>query len=220
MNDEPCPIVMIGGGGHASVLTDILRNQGREVLAVISPEDISKRSVFDGIKHLEKNDDILDFDKDNVLLVNGIGMMPRSELKQKITEYFLLLGYRFETVIAESAFISPFSIIEEGSQILPMAIVQTGARVGRHSIVNTGALVEHDCNIGAYNHIAPNATLCGHVKTEDNVYIGAGSTVIQSLKIGSGAVIGAGASLTKHLKPASTVYPARVEIKVEGKRRT
>jgi len=207
------PIVMIGGGGHASVLADILIFQRREILAVISPEDISQRPVFKGMTHLKNDEDVLEFSKDKVLLVNGIGMMPKSRFKQKINEYFLSLGYRFETVIADSAYVSPFSKIETGTQVLPMAIIQTGVTVGSHSIINSGALVEHDCSIGSYNHIAPRATLCGQVETKDNVYVGAGSTVIQGVSIGSGSIVGAGVSLTKSLEPHTIAYPARVAIK-------
>lgn len=210
------PIVMIGGGGHASVLADILIFQGREILAVISPEDISQRPVFKGMTHLKKCEDVLAFSKDKVLLVNGIGMMPKSGFKRKINEYFLSLGYRFETVIANSAYVSPFSKIETGAQILPMAIIQTGVTVGSHSIINSGALVEHDCNIGSYNHIAPRATLCGQVETKNNVYVGAGSTVIQGVSIGSDSIVGAGASLTKSLETNTIAYPARVAIKTNS----
>lgn len=213
------PIVMIGGGGHASVLAEILLTQGREILAVISPEDVSQRSMFKGITIFEKDEDILRFDKDKILLVNGIGMMPKSGFKKKINEYFLSLGYQFETVIADSAFVSPFSKIETGAQILPMAIIQIGATVGSHSIINTGALVEHDCSVGTYNHIAPKATLCGQVETKDNVYIGAGSTVIQGISIASGTVVGAGAILTQSVEENTIVYPARVSIKTNSYKR-
>lgn len=210
------PIVMIGGGGHASVLAEILLTQGRDILAVISPEDVSQHSVFKGITTLKKDEDILKFGKDKILLVNGIGMMPKSGFKQKINEYFLSLGYQFETIIADSAFVSPFSKIETGAQILPMAIIQTGVTVGCHSIINTGALVEHDCIIGAYNHIAPKATLCGQVETKENVYVGAGSTVIQGISIGCGAIVGAGTCLIQTLEENSIAYPARAVIKINS----
>lgn len=214
MSDESMlPIVLIGGGGHASVLAEILLTQGREILAVISPEDVSQRSVFKGIAILEKDEDIKIFDKNKVLLVNGIGMVPKSNFKRKVNEYFLLLGYQFETIIADSALVSPFSKIETGAQIFPMAIVQTGATVGSHSVVNTGALIEHDCKIGAYNHIAPKATLCGQVETNENVYVGAGSTVIQGISVGSGAIVGAGASLSQSLETNAIAYSSRVAIK-------
>lgn len=210
---------MIGGGGHASVLTEILLTQGREILAVVSPDDISQRSVFKGMAHLKNDKDVLTFDKDKIRLVNGIGMMPKSNFKKKINEYFLSLGYRFETVTADSALVSPFSNVEAGAQILPMAIIQIGATIGSHSIINTGALVEHDCRIGRYNHIAPKAALCGQVETKDNVYIGAGSTVIQGISIASGTVVGAGATLTQSVEENTIVYPARVSIKTNSYKR-
>lgn len=210
------PIVIIGGGGHASVLTEILLTQGRKILAVVSPEGINQRPVFKGMVNLKSDEDVLTFDKEKVRLVNGIGMMPKSNFKKKINEYFLSLGYRFETVIADSALVSPYSKIEAGAQILPRAIIQIGATIGSHSIINTGALVEHDCSVGTYNHIAPKATLCGQVETKDNVYIGAGSTVIQGISIASGTVVGAGATLTQSVKENTIVYPARVAIKTNS----
>ncbi|MCG9584114.1 acetyltransferase [Vibrio tubiashii] len=210
MSDEVnLPIVMIGGGGHASVLAEILLTQGREILAVVSPEDVSQRSVFEGIATLEKDEDILKFDKDKILLVNGIGVMPKSSLKRRINEYFLSLGYRFETIIADSALVSTFSKIESGAQILPMAIIQTGATVGSHSIINTGALVEHDCHIGSYNHIAPKATLCGQVKSEDDVFVGASATVIQNIMLARGCIVGANTTVAKDIEESFMVYSFR-----------
>ncbi|MGR5464702.1 acetyltransferase [Photobacterium damselae subsp. damselae] len=207
MNDKATlPIVMIGGGGHASVLAEILLNQGRDIIAVISPEDISQRAVFEGITLLEKDEDILKFDKDKILLVNGIGMMPRSNLKRHINEYFLTLGYQFETVVADNALISSSAVIEPGVQILPSAVINTGAKIGSHTIINTGSLVEHDCEIGAYNHLAPRSLLCGQVKTGNNVFIGANATVINNISIGDNSVIGAGCTIRKKIDANVIAY--------------
>ena len=163
------PIVLIGGGGHAAVLAEILLMQNREIVAVISPEAIHERAIFKGMVHLKEDSDVFTFDKGQVKLVNGIGMLPKCTLRKKVNERYLQLGYQFESVIADSAYVSPSALIEEGVQVLPMAIVHTGAIIGPHSIVNTGALVEHDCKVGCYNHIAPRATLCGQVICSDNV---------------------------------------------------
>ncbi|MGF1740829.1 acetyltransferase [Vibrio profundum] len=213
-NKSRLPIVMIGGGGHASVLVDILLQQGREILAVVSPDDVNQRPIFSGITHLRNDDDVFGYLKEDIRLVNGIGMMPKSSLRRRMNEHFLSLGYKFETIIADSAFVSPFSEIGHGAQVLPMSIIQTGATIGNHSIVNTGAIIEHDCQIGEYNHIAPNATLCGQVITDENAYVGAGATIIQGLSIGRKAVVGAGANLTKSLSANTIAYPARVVTKI------
>lgn len=203
------PIIVIGGGGHASVLVDILLSQEREVLAVVSPESINERGVFIGIPHLTSDEDVLRYSPRDVLLVNGIGMMPNSLLKQKVNNYFLSQGYEFETVIADSAQISPYAQIVSGAQILSGVIVQTGAVIGAHSIINSNAVIEHDCEIGTYNHIAPGVTLCGQVVTGSNVYIGAAATVIQNISLEQSVVVGAGATVTKNLLSGQICYPSR-----------
>lgn len=207
------PLVLIGGGGHASVLADILLDQGREILAVISPDDLSSRAVFAGLTHLTQDEEVKRFSPESVHLVNGIGMLPRSTLRKRVNQQFLELGYQFETVIASDAHVSRFATIHSGAQILSGARVQTGAVIGEHTIVNSGALVEHDCQIGAYNHIAPRATLCGAVCTHEAVYIGANATVIQGLVLESQSVVGAGAIVNRSLMKNYTCYPARTYLK-------
>lgn len=197
---------MIGSGGHASVLAEILLQQGREIIVVISLEDMSESSVFKGIKHLRNDSDILTFNKDQVLLVNGIGMMPRSNLKRNVNEYFLSLGYRFETVIADNAFVSSSVVIESGVQVLSTVIINAGSKIGAHTIINTASLVEHDCNIGSYNHLAPRCVLCGQVNTGENVFIGANATVINNVLISDDCIIGAGCTIRKNTNNNDIVY--------------
>ncbi|MDD9174931.1 acetyltransferase [Aliivibrio sp. S2TY2] len=207
------PLIVIGGGGHASVLVDILRQQQREILAIVSPEDISLRRVFSGLTHLKNDDDVLGFSPDSVHLVNGVGMLPKSGLKRKLNEYFLSLGYTFETVISDSAQISSFAEIEQGAQIFSGAIIQAGVTIGAHSIINSGTIIEHDSVIGQYNHIAPRAILCGQVSTYDNVYIGASATVIQNMTLEQGSIVGAGAIVTKNISSEQICYPSRSVLK-------
>lgn len=191
------PLVLIGGGGHASVLADILLGQGREILAVISPDDLSSRAVFAGLTHLTQDEEVKRFSPESVHLVNGIGMLPRSMLRQRVNQQFLELGYQFETVIASDAHVSRFATIHSGAQILSGARVQTGAVIGEHTIVNSGALVEHDCQIGAYNHIAPHATLCGGISSEELVFIGAGAVICPGLSLGRKCIVGAGVTIRR-----------------------
>lgn len=204
---------MIGGGGHASVLTDILRSQKRKIVAVVCPDNPSNRSVFAGIPHFSNDDDVLQFSPEKVLLVNGIGVLPNSSIKRKLNQYYLSYGYQFETVVADSAEISSYAQISAGSQVFPGVIIQTGVRIGSHCVINTGAVIEHDCCIGEYNHIAPNATVCGQVKTHLGVFIGASSIVFQNVELSEYAIVGAGSILAKNLKCREVCFPFRSKIK-------
>lgn len=208
---------MIGGGGHAAVLADILLRQGETIVAVIAPDSITERSIFaqllqDGAVHYLQDNDIKLFSPASVYLVNGLGMMPKSNARKGLTNQFLAEGYEFAQVICDSARISFFACLGEGVQVLTGAIIHAESKVGAHSIVNSGALIEHDCNVGAHNHIAPRAILCGQVVTSDSVFIGSGATIVQNVNIGRNAVIGAGATVTKSVLQDQICYPCRTNI--------
>ena len=201
------PLIVIGGGGHASVLVDILHQQKRDIVGIVSPEINSTRKVFQGIPHYIRDEDVLSFSPDTIKLINGLGSLPGSKLRKVIYEKFVMLGYEFESVIATSAIVSTYVTLAKGSQILPNAIIQTGATIGENTIINTGAIVEHDCSVGNNNHLAPSATLSGGVITKENVHIGTGASIIQSITIEAGAIIGAGSVVTKNVGPETIVYP-------------
>lgn len=211
MNNKP--VVLIGGGGHASVLLDILRSNKRNVIAVVSPHDVSERSIFAGMRVLHSDDDIFMYSSEEIELVNGIGLFPRSSLRKNVSEFYISHGYRFTSVIAADAMISIYAILEEGVQILSGVIVNAGTTIGRHSIINTRAVVEHDCHLGDYCFIGPGAVLCGQVNTGESVFVGAGSTIVPGMKLGNSSIVGAGAVLVQSLENGQVCYPARSVIK-------
>lgn len=218
LNNDKKPLVLIGGGGHASVLLDILLKQKRKVIAVVSPNNVLQRNIFSGLRHLKRDSDINAFGIDEILLVNGIGLTPGSDLRRKITESYKKLGFKFDTVIADSAEISKYAEIGEGAQILHNSTIQAGVEVGMQCIINSCALVEHDCRIEDFCHVAPNSTLCGQVSIAKDCFIGAGAVVVPSINIGRYAVIGAGVVVNRDVEGATIIYPPsptskKIEIK-------
>ncbi|BDR99169.1 sialic acid synthase [Proteus mirabilis] len=207
------PVIIVGGGGHASVLADILHSQGRKILSAICPDDIRVRAVFKNLPHLIHDHEIKKFHPDEVLLINGIGILPNSNLRAKVNSYFVSLGYKFDSVIADSAIVSNYATLHTGVQILPRAVIQAGAIIKDNTIINTGAIVEHDCIIGCNNHIAPASTICGEVTTFDDVFIGANATLIQGISIAQGSIIGAGAIVTQNILFSGTCYPSPSTVK-------
>jgi sugar O-acyltransferase (sialic acid O-acetyltransferase NeuD family) len=202
-------IILIGGGGHAKVLVEILNHLGVKIDFLVAPILDDNALLFVGIERLKNDDDVLKFKPDEILLINGIGSLPGKHSRKNIFEKFSSQGFKFLTVISNQAIISPSSVLSEGVQIMPGVILNADVFVGENTIVNTGAIVEHDCKIGSHNHIAPGAVLCGSVSTGSGVHIGAGANVIQEVEVGDFSVVGAGVSLTKKLKSRQTVYSDR-----------
>ena len=62
----------------------------------------------------------------------------------------------------------------------------------------------HDAEIGDYVTIAPRAVLLGRVKIEENVFIGANSTILPGVVVARNSIIGAGAVVTKNV-PEGTI---------------
>ena len=209
MNKE---ILVLGAGGHASVLVDILKQNELIISALYCPEGKVVRSIISGISIYQDEDNILTRTTDEVILVNGLGSLPASSLRAKLYEKFTKKGYFFQQVISKKAIVSAYASLGKGVQVMPGAIIQPGAVIGDNSIINTGAIIEHDCIIGAHNHIAPGVTLSGHVKTGDYVHIGTGANVIQSIIIGTQAILGAGANVTKDIPSGVTVLGTKTKI--------
>jgi acetyltransferase-like isoleucine patch superfamily enzyme len=75
------------------------------------------------------------------------------------------------------------------------AIIQSSVKIGKHSIINTRASIDHDCVIQDYVHIAPGVILCGNVQIGE----GAGTTIMQGIRVGKWSVIGAGSVVLKDI---------------------
>ena len=203
--------MIIGGGGHASVLTEILVKQNRKILGILSPEPIGHRKVFTGIEHYVKDSKILSYSIDEIKLVNGIGMLPNSNLRYQLYNHFKNYGYKFESVIDETARISMNADIADDAQVLANSTIQTGVKIGNNSIINSGAIIEHDCKIGDSVHIATGAVISGGGSIGSNTFVGAGSVVIQEISIGESVCLGAGTLVLKDVESNFKTKRKKVE---------
>ena len=210
MNDEPKPpVIILGAGGHASVLVELCLEQNRSILALISPEPDLNRKIFQGLRHFSDDKAVLDFSPNDVELIIGFGGVRGSELREKFDQRYSSFGYRFATLVSRSALISRTATLSEGVQVLPRAVINAGALVGRQSIINSGSIVEHDCIVENFVHVAPNATICGGTTIRQGVQVGPNCVIAQGLEIGAYSIIGAGASVVRSMNRFSRAMPQK-----------
>lgn len=113
---------------------------------------------------------------------------------------------------AEKCAESPIRPFERGNVFWPGSQIGNEVRIGQHVHIQWNAVVSHSCVIGDFVTICPGAVLSGEVFVDDDVFIGAGATVIHGgITIGKGATVGAGAVVINHVPPGATVVgvPAR-----------
>lgn len=207
------PLILLGAGGHARVLAEILLDQGNSVLGATDVQAPIIGVHTTDLLYLGNDEAVFAHPADSILLVNGVGSVGPIAARRALYRRFVEAGYRFASVRHPSAVVSPSARLGAGHQILATAVVATGAQLGDNVLVNTRAVVEHDCTVGDHCHIASGAVVCGGVHIDAGVHVGAGATVNQGIRIGTGAVIASGSVVIADVPPHTLVagVPARAK---------
>lgn len=182
--------ILIGGGGHAHVVADVLAALGRPVRGFVAP---SCKTVLDGIEWLGSDKVLDDLMPGTADLAVGIGSAGDVSLRRAVFENLKGRGHGLPALVHPTASLAQGVRLGDGAQVMLGAAVQAGTVIGVNCIINTGAIVDHDCRIGAHVHVAPGAVLCGDVSIGEGAHVGAGARVIQGVTIGAGAMVAAGA---------------------------
>ncbi len=208
------PVIVIGAGGHATVVADALLASGVEVLGFTDPLPALGGERRCGLPILGDDGILAEHDPAAVRLANGIGSTRANDatsLRVRVQTHLESRGWRFVTVCHPAAIVSPFAQLGEACQIMAGAVVQPNASVGKGAIVNTGAVVEHDVSLADWTHVAPRAVVCGDARVGPGCHIGAGAVIRHSVSLGADVVVGIGAAVVKDQSAAAILagVPAR-----------
>lgn len=205
------PVIIIGAGGHATVVAEVLLATEQEVLGLTDSDSTAHGRRVCGLPVLG-DDSVLDQHAvDGVRLVNGLGGTCGERLRRGVQARLQSHGWTFRGIRHPSAIVSPFATIGPGVHLMAACVVQPGAVLGANCIINTGAVVEHDVIIGDFVHVAPGAIVCGNVHIGEDSHVGAGAVLRQGLQLGSATIVGAGAVVVTSHPGGSTLVgvPAR-----------
>jgi sugar O-acyltransferase (sialic acid O-acetyltransferase NeuD family) len=199
--------VVLGAGGHARVILDILLSAHPPVPCALLEADSSRwGSAMMGVPILGGDDLLPALAQKGVRhFVVGAASVGNSRLRSRLFEYAAALGLEPLPVIHARAALSSWARIGPGVQLFAHSVVNPGAVLGVNIVVNTGAIVEHDCQIEDHAQIATGARLCGAVRVGKGAYIGAGAVVRQGIAIGQAACVGAGSVVVRDVAPETTV---------------
>jgi UDP-perosamine 4-acetyltransferase len=201
-------LLVIGGGGHAKVVIDIALCSGDwQIAGVLDDARRRSGSAFWVVRSSADGSHcgVLEF---------------RSGLRR---------GHRIESVrerlqslrrggIEGGNLGSPVCDNRAFSRDWPGSVVMAGAvitqRHSRRGDREHRALIDHDCVLGDYCHIAPGVSLCGGFGGSP-VARGVGAAVIPGVSIGSDCVIGAGAAVVRSVRSDALAVGVPAHLKAE-----
>ena len=185
-------LVLIGSGGHASVVASLSKIIGFKIKFIAVPFAITEQNAISNVEYLADDDLMSVSNKHDYILLNGVGQKIRCNLRADLFNKFKNLGFEFQKIVHPSSYVDPSSEVFEGAQVMAGAVIQNDCVIGKNSIINTNATIDHGSKIGNSCHVAPGAVVCGDVLMGNNCFIGAGSIVTEGTKLADNTIVKAG----------------------------
>ena len=201
-------LIVVGAGGHASVVIDVARLAiaGCEIVGVLDDAP-SRDHEVSGVRVLGATGEIGRFAHDAVAIAIGDNVA-----RAWLFERLRAADENFPTLIHPSATIARSASVGAGTVVLAHAVVNAAAVVAEDVIVNTAATIDHHCLVESHAHLAPGVHLAGLCRVGEGATIGIGAVLAPGVSVGARTMVGAGAVVLEDL-PSDVVafgVPARV----------
>lgn len=185
-------IVLIGYGGHAKSVADCIeRSQEYKIIGYTDLKPSVSKYVYLGTD--EELESLYKKGIHNAAI--GIGYLGKGDLREKLFEKLKKIGYILPVILDTSSIVSDTASIGEGTFIGKAAIINAEAQIGKAAIINTKALIEHECVVEDFAHVAVAAILCGQVKVGRAAFVGANATIIQGGTVFPKQIVPAGVTI-------------------------
>lgn len=195
---------VIGSGGHARAVVQLLQNLGYSV-----------NGVYD-VSYSPSEEELIV----NVPLAGTPGDLPsdtpvvlaagKNDARKKDFEQY---GERVlaDNLVHPRACVEPSVKLGRANSFLAMSYVNAEVQMGNNNIINSGAVIEHESRIGNHNHISVGTLICGRVTIGDQCFIGAGAVIKDNVSICDHVLVGAGAVVVRDITEPGTYVgcPAR-----------
>ncbi len=177
-----------GAGGHARVISSILRASGISILGFFDDSYDGSGEQIQGKPILGTFADITNFQEHINAVYIAIG---DNKTRKHAFETLETENFDMPPLIHPGAFLENDVLVGKGSVVCMGATLATEVKVGRCCIVNTGASVDHESRLGDFVHIAPKAAIAGRVTIGDESFVGIGAAVAEKLALGDRVIVGA-----------------------------
>ncbi|AMQ57529.1 NeuD/PglB/VioB family sugar acetyltransferase [Algoriphagus sanaruensis] len=188
-------VFLFGYSGHAYVIIESLLDAGYQVKGYFDFKAAENNPYGLDYFGYEKEVDVKSIVGNN-LVFPSIG---DNSIRKNLIGLFEKLHLNQFVAVDSSANVSRTALINPSTYIGKNVIVNGQTKIGKGVILNSGCIIEHECQVSNFVHVAPGAVLCGNVSVGEECFVGANSVVKQNLMISSENVIGAGSVVISHI---------------------
>jgi sugar O-acyltransferase (sialic acid O-acetyltransferase NeuD family) len=217
MAEEKIPVVLLGAGGFAAIIHEILKTRSDVLLIGCTDKalGISERSIDEGVTlRILGDDDVLPRLADQYPGLQAVFSLGPDlmDVRARLIRRLDAEKIPSMTAIHRSAVISSMAKIGDGTVVRGGAIVSASSQIGRCCLVNLSASIDHDAHLGTNVYIGQGAKISSHVQVGDNVVIEMGASINSRVTIGEGARVTGGAFVNTDVPEHAVVVgvPARV----------
>ncbi|HYC85923.1 MAG TPA: NeuD/PglB/VioB family sugar acetyltransferase [Chryseosolibacter sp.] len=207
-------MVIVGAGGHALELLDVLVSDNRsDGLFFFDNLTSSKNRLFAGYSILRTESELITELRRDPTVILGTGNVHH---RRALAEYCEKLGGKLMSVVSSTSHISKLNVtLGQGVNVMRNVMIGPGATIGEGTLVNAHVLIHHESVIGEYCEICPGVIIAGNVSIGDNTMIGAGAVILPKIRIGNNVTVGAGAVVLGDIVDDIVVVgnPARIASK-------
>ena len=205
------PIVLIGGGGHAQSVIDVLESQAKYEIMFIYDQKLSDSDVL-GYPVVKHPDDAADILVECQRVVIAIGQIKNPTIRIDLFHKIKSRGGILPNIISPHAHISKHACLGQGNVVMHSVIINSSVCIGNNCIINSGATIEHGVKVEDHSHISTQAVLNGNCSIGWGTFVGSNATITEEVIIANNNVIGAGAVLFKDTVAGATYVgnPARL----------
>ena len=199
-------VIVIGSGGHAKVVIDILNEMANVKICGITSKSLNPGSSFAGYQVIGDDTILSQHLYQDYHIAMGIGGYRDNDLREKVYIYIKGQGFNFINVVHPSAVISKTVTLGESVVIFPGVVLNTDVQIGYNTIVATGSTIDHETIIGNNVLVSAGVTIGAYSKIHDNSLIALGAKIISGITIGRNAVIAAGAVVVNDISDNEIVF--------------
>lgn len=205
-------LVIWGASGHARVVADIVRLQGRYTLVGflddVHPErqgmPFCDATILGGQEQLEG---LLREGVRTILF--GFGNV---EARLRLSDLVKGMGFQLATAIHPAAVVASDVKIGSGTVIKAGAVIDPGVTLGENVIVGASVTIAHESSVATGVRISAGAQLGGSSHVEKGAWVGIGAIIKDRVKVGAFSLVGAGSVVVRNIPDGVVArgVPARV----------